>query len=226
MSTELLDSNTTVPVAVVIQSACVPTRLVAVASIQSETEELKTFDDINMRWAPTSHPMVYVLKCDYSLNGFHREQLLLHCQSPAAVAAEQPERVDSVSIKFNGMDVVWMREMESMDECVDDFVEDQLPDATDDDKATIKMRLQDELSRETNVRRAATDQKKQLYSEMMAHDENMTVQGIEDKLVYKVYPKDARLEPVMVKLGDMDIAQGFVKTAYVNRYLGNSDSVF
>lgn len=214
-----------VPVAVVIQSACVPTRLFALTSLQTGTEEFLRFDDVNTNWATTSHPMVFILNCNYLFSESDREQLLLHCESPAAVAAEKP--VLSVSINFNGQDIVWTREEdESIEACVDEFIEDELPDANENVRATMIQRLQEELRCETEASRAATEYKQRLYREMMASDESMTVEGIEGKRVFKVFPQDARLDPVMPSSGFIQVAKGFHKTATVNRYIGNCDEIF
>lgn len=191
------------------------------ANIQNQEENFIAFDSVNMRWAPTSHADVFVLKSNADMNGFVREQLLLHCESSTKVAAERPAPVECVSIKYNGGEIVWMLEAESLHDCVDK--DEDLSGLSDEEKASIKDSLREELAREKGRRQDALEEKSQLIQDMMAK-ENMSVEELQEKYVYKVYPRDLRLEPVIKTFGNMQIAQGFEKKLYVNRYIGNAEA--
>lgn len=145
--------------------------------MQNQEEKFFTFDSMNMRWALSSHPNVFILKCDADLDGFDREQLLLHCELPSKVAAEQPAPVTSISIKYESKDLVSMRKINTLDQFVEE--DDGFANASDDEKIVVKDLLREELVREKARRLSALAEKRCLIQEMMTR-EDMSVEALEE----------------------------------------------
>lgn len=211
--------STLVPVAVVIECDCVPTTLLAVTSVQSEAETIMSFDNVNARWAPI-HDRVSILKSQDAMDASTREYLILYSQRPSEIEEEQVVPVNTVSIMFNERVIVWDVEL---DENLDEYLEEDedFVDDTVEDKEEIKQLLRQEHQMKIELRRQDLLNKKALFADMMER-EQLPAESLEGRRVFKVYPQDARLEPVMTVFG----LSGFIKSRMVNRYIGNADEVF
>jgi hypothetical protein len=114
-----------------------------------------------------------------------------------------------------------MRKINTLDQFVEE--DDGFANASDDKKIVVKDFLREELIRKKAHHLSALAEKRHLIQEMMTR-EDMSVKALEEMQVFKVYPSDPHLEPVMVTFGDMKIAQGFNKKLFVNRYIGYTEA--
>jgi len=224
LSAELhVDGKTLVPVAVVIQCACVPTTFFALESLQSDRPgELLSFDSLDASWKEV-HPNVSILHCQkVDIDYFVRDKLLLFSERPSEIDAEKPDEVDAVAICWNGRNVVWDCVGETCEECL----ETELSDDVDEDvKAHVTDLLYQERDRETASRKQTLADKKRLFRDKM-QCEAMPAESLEERRVFKVYPKDSCLEPSMISFGDIQIKTGFQKSVSVNRFIGNAERCF
>lgn len=206
------DGDLNVPILVVIVAPIPPTTLVARVDMQTQVEVVSDMANLGITWKK-SGPGVFVLSS--TMPSDERDQLYL--LRPTDALNKKPEAVLTVAIKFEGQDVVWECDM-PLEECVDDFSEDE--DCGDDDER--KMNLTEQLLKQKTIdERAAYDaaqRKLKAYTTMLDFfdDRDQAVSDLDSMEVFKIYPSDAKLNPAkQTWLG----LSGFQKTKLVNRYI-------
>jgi hypothetical protein len=108
---------------------------------------------------------------------------------------------------------------ETIAECVDT----ELPDASTQDKDLVQSLLREEIERQTANNRV-TDKQTTFRNMIEAND--MSVEALNARRVYKVYPQDSRLESTTVSFGGAQFETGFRKNVRVNRFIGNAERFF
>ena len=149
-----------------------------------------------MRWKQV-HSQVSILQCEAPMDCFSLEQLVLYSRLPTQVEAEQPEPVEHVAVTWNGTDITWM-DGETVQECVNV----ELSDATDADKIRVQKLLEKEKERKTASHKHIVENNKTTFRNMIEAND-MSVEALQARHVYKVYPQDPRLEPTPVSFGDI-----------------------
>lgn len=221
LSLEMLNNTEQVPVAIVIQCDCIPTTLLCKTSVQSVREEFFDMYDMGFQWKEM-HERVSVLSCSTPLDNALSEYCHLYLPPPSELQKEQPEPVCSVQIQWQGKDLVWFV---SGDETAQEAVESEFPDISDEDKAAAIARLEEQKAAQQELAVESVENKRRLFNEMVER-EGMTLEALENRRVFKVYPNHPRLEPTTVAFGGGTFSQGFAKKKIVNRFIGNAETLF
>ena len=200
-----LSNSTTVvpfPVLVVAQSKFPPTTRLAITSVQSGTQEFRSFDATGFAWKSIlpqglSFPYdVYVLQApalSTSTNRFLLERgFVVPVQKPRDVEGQEPNPVTTVTVEYGGQNYLW----DTVNQSLREFFEEDAEDLSDDDKATLRALLKQERDRLVAEEEAKLQHEREGFRamvEQIATVHSTTVEEVthsldRDLALYKLYP--------------------------------------
>ena len=229
-------TNTVEPVPVVVVIVCeiVPTLTIVKADLQTNTEDIESFDQNRLRWEPIRSSQIYVLVSD----GGVPPRAVMNICKPSSVACAKPVLVTSVEVTFtvpestaattNPTTFIW----NPLDEQMSDYMkEDDDINELDavGDKEVVKALLlekhdqliQEALEKVQNLK-TSFDEMMEVIRDSSKTDADQVRKNLEAMKVYKIFPSGLPVPEPSI----FGPTGGFRYELKVNRVWGNADKYF
>lgn len=225
LTSENRQKSVPVPVMVAIKARCPPLTHIALPSIQMQTEEFNTMDEIGLNWAKLSgSDRVFTLTSSKPLDHHTLEYMVPYLRREAEVT----EPIATVTIIWKGEEISWSpTEDGSIDKAVNEIIKEDFPE-WQGDEAEIETQLMEHYRLLQEAALKKTEIKTNLFDDIVYRlssasglSEADVRQSLLHMKVYKIYPDHPDLNPEVNAFGTFPF-----KNRRINRYIGDANEVW